>query len=187
MDESKFDAVANLEDILDDPAKLDALFEQADEANQRRLWDDPEWTTQRYCSPKDIVTAFMVGTINADAWFSDYCLPPNFEVVMNAMCGAVVTKFGKNELCKASLLDIEAFYHEFIDATPLCREWNDFPGSGFVSRMSPTPTERTFIDLGALVRNAAIYIRDDRRTFDAFNAEFERKQKEESTANTHLG
>jgi hypothetical protein len=178
MDNFQFDVTANLEDLIDDPGKLDTLFQQADEANQRRLWDDAEWTTLRFTSLKEIVTAFMVGTMRADMWCDGYSLPPNFDVVMNAMCGAVVVKFGNAEFCEASLLDLEAFYHEFIDATPLCREWNDFPGSGFISATSPAPTSRTFIDLDALIRNAAIYIRDDRRQFDAFNADFDRRHAE---------
>lgn len=173
--ELKFDVVANLEDLIEDPGKLDELFAQADDANQRRLWDDPEWTAQRYTSLKEIVTAFMVGVMNADQWFNGYSLPPNFETVVNAMCGAVVSKFGADEFRNVSLLDVEAFFNEFIDATPLCREWNDFPGSGFISAATPPPKERTFIDLGALVRNSAIYIRDDRRAFDAFNADFDKR------------
>lgn len=171
-----FDATANLDDLVDDPSALDHLFDQADRKSEERLWGDPEWAEPRYTHRKDIVRGFAVGIINADMWFDGYSLPPNFEAVLNSLCGAIASKFkGNDEIVKVSLLDLEALYREFIDATLLCREWNDFPGSGFSSRYSATPTERTFIDLGALVRNAAIHIRDDRRDFDRFNAEFEAK------------
>lgn len=172
--DQRFDATANLSDLVDDPTALDRLFEEADRKSEERLWSDPEWSEQRWVHRKDIVRAFLVGVIDADAWFSGYSVPPNLEIVANVLCGAISVKFaGKDELVKASLLDLEALYREFIDATPFVREWNDYPGSGIVSRFSATPSERTFIDLGALTRNAAIHIRNDRREFDRFNAEFD--------------
>lgn len=174
-DEMQFDATANLEDVVDDPDKLNQLIDQAADVQERRLWDDAEWTTPRFTILKDVVKAFAVGVIQADAWFVGYSLPPNFEVVCNSLCGAVETKFSKEDGKEISLLDIQAFYREFIDATPPCREWNDFPGESFVSRYSSMPTERTFIDLDALVQNACNCIRNDRREFDRFDAEFEAK------------
>lgn len=170
----KFDATVNLEDVIEDPSKLDAAFEEASQKANERLWNDPEWSEPRFTMLKEIVTAFLVGTMNADAWFEDYSLPPNIETVGNALCGAVSARYKTdNEGVNLSLLDLQAFYREFIDATPLCREWNDFPGSMFVSSMSATPKERTFIDLDALVHNACMFIQGDRRAFDKFNADFD--------------
>jgi len=174
----EFDAEVNLEDVIDSPTLLDKTIEEAGQKAEQRLWNDSEWAEPRVTSLKDIVTAFLVGTISADAWFDNYSVPSNFEIVANALSGAVMSKFGPGEFPNVSLLDIEAFYHEFIDATPLCREWNDFPGSGFVTRYDATPKHRTFIDLDALIRNASVFIRDDRRTFDKFNADFDKRQEE---------
>lgn len=175
---NKFHATVNFEDVIDDPAVLEQAIEAAAEKQAEELWGDPEWTEPRWMQLKDIVKAFLIGVIEADAWYVGYSVPPNFEVVANSLCGAVVTKFkgDSNASVKASLLDLEAFYREFIDATPLCREWNDWPGSGIVTRYDSTPRERTFIDLDALVRNAAIYVRNNRREFDAFNADFEKRE-----------
>lgn len=172
----KFDATANLEDLIADPSKLNDLMDQSAQKAEERLWGDPEWTEPKFTMLKDIVKGFVHGIIDADAWFTGYSLPPNMEIVVNAMCGAVSERYKTDiEGVNLSLLDVQAFYREFIDATPLCREWNDFPGSQCVSRYSSTPTERTFIDLDALVQNACRFIRDDRRAFDKFNAEFDAK------------
>jgi hypothetical protein len=164
MDESKFDATVSLEDVIDDPSKLTAAFEQAAEAGERRLWDDAEWTEPRWIHLKTIVTAFAHGILTADAWFEWYSLPPNFDVVMNQLAASVWFRWGKqDEVVRLSLLDIEAFYREFIQTAPFCQEWNQYAGSGFVTRYDAVPKERQFIDLDALVRNAAVFIRNEWR------------------------
>ena len=184
MAEKQFDATINLEDVIDDPDALTRAFDAAAQKSEERLWGDPEWTEQRWTHRKDIIRAFLVGVVNADGWFTGYTLPPNLETVANALCAAQVLKFkGDDESVNVSLLDIEAFFREFINETPLCKEWNEFPGSGFVTRYDATPKQRTFIDLDALIRNAAIHIRTDRRDFDRFNAEFDAKQASEANPN----
>lgn len=172
--ESQFDVTVNLDDVIDNPDTLSQAMDAAAQKFAERTWNDPEWTEPRYTHRKDIIKAFAVGTLEADAWFVSYGVPPNFEIVLNSLSGAIASKWpGDDEMLQVLLLDVQAFYREFIDATPLCREWNDWPGSGFVTRYDGTAKERTFIDLDALVGNACRSIRDDRRAFDKFNAEFD--------------
>lgn len=179
-DETKFDATVNLADVVDNPAALTAAIEGAAAVAERRTWDDPEWTEPRCTMLKEIVAAFLVGIVRADAWFTDYTLPPNLELVANLLSAAVIAKCGvADELTHLSLLDIQAFYREFIDGCAEVKAWNDYPGSGFVTRYSATPAERTFIDLDALIQNACNFIRNDRREFDEFNADFDARHPAE--------
>ena len=129
----------------------------------------------------DMIAAFSTGIVLAYPYYPGYALPPNFEAVINRMATAMEARFSFSQgMAELSLLEIEDFWREFVETDEEATAWNrigdvEKDAVVAVSRYSAQATGPEFIDLGALVRNASVWLRNDRRRFDAFNAEFESK------------
>lgn len=164
------------EELLQDFLESDDLqtaMNHADTNQHMQLSRDAEWNTSRVNHFMDYISAFSHGVLAADWYFQGYTPPPNFEHALTQFCAAFAMKTEGEELPKLSLLDFEGFVLAFLEAN--CMTWNEVEGPQFCSRYSATPKKRSFIDLHAASRNAALYIRSDRRESDAFNERFDRE------------
>jgi hypothetical protein len=171
----------NIPDILQ-KLQEDGVFEQVEAEHRAELSADPEWAFQEWIHLRDVVTAFSVGILSSYPWYKGFQVPTGFEAVMNRLALAVQAKWPgpDNELVELSLLEIEDFYREFVEGDEQCQAWNRIGGVGdktvaFVTRYSITPVVQQFIDLGALTRNAAIWIRAERRRHAESDKSFEAK------------
>lgn len=162
----------SLQEILE-TENFATLMNHAATNQQMRLSRDAEWNTPQVNHFKDYISAFSHGVLAADCYFNGYTPPPNFEHALTQFCAAFAMKTEGEELPKLSLLDFEGFVLAFLEAN--CMAWNEIEGPAFCSRYSATPKKRSFIDLHAASRNAALYIRSDRREFAAFNERFNRE------------
>lgn len=116
------------------------------------------------------------GVLSADEWHHGYSVPPGLAEVLDHVARRVQERW-KSEVEQVTLCELEDFYRECIETSPTAKAWNEWDGPDVlaVSRYSSTPNARSFIDLDALVRNAAVHLRDQRRREKAFDEEFERK------------
>lgn len=162
------DINAFLQQVAED-AHEDGLLDKANLANEVRLLNDPEWTTPNYIHVHNIVIAFAHGVLSADPWYHGYSVPPGLAEVLDHVARRVQERW-KSEVEQVSLAELEDFYQECIETSPAAKAWNEWDGPDVVavSRYSPTPSARSFIDLGALVRNAAVCVRDQWRREKAF-------------------
>ena len=137
------------------------------------LLTDAEWTTPKYVHQATLLRSFVQGVLTADPWHHGYRLPPHFEGVVN-MVAFEIQKRWPTEVPQVTLWDFEQFLREVCPRHPEFVRWNHTDKLvGIVSRDTPMPDERDFIDLDALYRNAAVALRDDIRQFEAFNRDFE--------------
>ncbi len=152
------------------------LLDKAVLANDAELLRDPEWATPTYLHVHNIVIAFAFGVLSADPWYHGYSTPPGLAEVLDHVARRVQERW-KSEVEKVTLCELEDFYRECIETSPTATAWNEWDGPDVVavSRYSSTPNARSFIDLGALVRNAAVHVRDQWRREKAFDEAFERK------------
>jgi len=152
---------------------FDGTLEKATENMREILAKDPEWTTPKFVHAHELVTAFAVGIMRADPWFKGYALPFDFEGVVNWIAFCIQKEY-PDEVPKVSLLEMEANYRRWGMEHMSFRQWNETDKVvGVTSRYSPVPDSRDFIDLDALVRNAAIFLMDEIRKNEAFDAKFE--------------
>jgi len=151
-------------------------FEQAEEANKKRFLADLEWTKPRWTHVRMIVRAFMHGVISADPWHKNYKLPPDFESVVNWIAFNVQKTYGDKEVVEISLMEMETKFREWAEQHKSYLKWNVPEDTTKVVAIShcysPTPDKRDFIDLGALTRNATLFLRNERQREDAFNRKF---------------
>lgn len=165
------------EDFLE-PIVEHALFsgaiEEACQQQRERLSKDTEWATPRYHHIHDLVTAFAVGCLQADMWHDGYTIPPNFENIINWVAFCIQKYFDNEEVPKVSLFEIRDLYMKWASENPHFLEWNKTDKLiNFVTRNSPVPKERDFIDLDALVHNAALFLRDKLRKNNTFDKKFD--------------
>jgi hypothetical protein len=175
---SKMDVVANIKDIKG-PEDLADLFVRAEFQRDARLATDPEHTEKKYWHKAELIRGFAAGVLAADPWYNDYRVPPNFERVLNRIAIAVdAWKF--DEVVHASLQDLRQFFHATAMALPEFVAWNetDGPGIAFVSRDSPTPNHRSFIDLDAVFGNVINTLRNWKRDDERFETQFEKDHPE---------
>ena len=155
---------------------LDEMSEDA----ARRMGADPEWAQPRWIHVHTIVTAFMVGISAADCWHYGYKLPPNFESVVNWIAHCVQEKWPKEEVAELSLMELRKLLDGWAVQHPDWKLWNEGPeGSppvAVVTRYTPVPDQRDFIDLGAALHNMCLYVRDQRRHDDAWETVFDIEQ-----------
>jgi hypothetical protein len=166
---------------------LSGIFDQVGKAHQLSLRADPEWSTPRWVHVHELVQAFAVGVLRADPWHKGYKVPPGFDGVINWIAFKVQEEFKDKEVVKLSLIEIKERFKRWGEEHPQFMKWNESPTPGtvvsIVSRYSVTPEERDFIDLGALVHNAALYIRTDRRENDRFEERFRQKYPDAEMGN----
>lgn len=171
-DEKEID-LQQIAEVLD----LEGVLAEASRERRERLREDPEWFLPRWTHLKNLVEAFAHGCISADVWHKGYRVPPNLETVLNHVAAKVWERWGEaDELAELSLVTVEEFFRECVDSSPECLAWNEpADGSfvGVVTRYSPVPERRDFIDLDALIRNAAVYLRNERRRSDEFDRKFD--------------
>ncbi|MCK9513700.1 MAG: hypothetical protein M0R28_21085 [Pigmentiphaga sp.] len=162
-------------------AMLSGALEAADESMKAQLAADPEWTERKYHHVHTLLTAFVYGIIAADPWHRGYRLPPDFEGVVNFMSDCIQRKWPGEAVPQISLLEWEAFVWEWAPQHPSFRAWNVPRDStqlvAIVHRFSDLPDERDFIDLDALVRNSAVWLRNDTRRNEQFDYSFEEREK----------
>lgn len=167
--------------------ELSGAFEEADKSAQARIMADSEWTTPRYTHVHELVEAFAVGVLRADPWHKNYRVPPGFDSVLNWIAFKVQEEFKDCLVPKLSLVEIKERFKKWGEENPQFMKWNEplVPGTiiGIVSRYSATPEERDFIDLGALVHNAALYIRTERRENDRFEERFRKEHPDVEKGN----
>lgn len=170
MNSNDFDAIKNEDESFDD------AVERAGMCHAAKLLADPEWHTPKPYHIHTLINAIAYGIISSDSYFLGYILPPHFTVVMDRMISLLQSDPpgpGDCEVIKVSLVDMKIWLKKHLIADPHYVAWNDAAGSGFVSRNTPVATERQFIDLDCPPHNAVIYMRDDTRKFEAFDADFE--------------
>lgn len=167
--------------------ELSGILDQVAEAHQLTLQANPEWSTPRHVHVHTLVEAFAHGVLAADPWHKNYKVPPGFEGVLNWIAFKIQEEFKDNLVPKLSLIEIKERFQKWGEEHPQFLKWNEpaTPGTviGVVSRYSLTPEERDFIDLGALVHNAALYIRTDRRENDRFEERFRKEHPEVEQGN----
>jgi len=155
---------------------LDGTIDAALENTNTRLAADSEWSRPQYTHVHVILESFVVGVISADPWTLKYALPPDFEGVVNWIAFKIQERWKEDEVVEVSLLELERLFMEWGEQHPSFRKWNEPEDPtqmvGVVSRYSKTPEQRDFIDLHALVRNAAVHLRDKRRHDAAFEKAF---------------
>lgn len=167
--------------------EFSGVLDQVDKAHQLSLQADPEWSTPRHVHVHTLVEAFAHGVLAADPWHKGYKIPPGFEGVINWIAFKIQEEFKDEEVPKLSLIEIKERFDRWGHEHPQFLKWNvpETPGTvvGIVSRYSAIREERDFIDLGALVHNAALYIRTDRRENDRFEERFQQQYPDAEIGN----
>lgn len=157
--------------------EFDGVLDEADAANRTRLEVDTEWSEPEYVHVHTLVTAFMHGISTADPWHKGYRLPPNFEAVVNWIAHCIQAEFKDTPVPKLSLIEIEDKFRGWAMQNPHFRAWNEPKDPGTViavtTRYAPTPDERDFIDLDALLRNASVFVRNEHRRERDFEERFD--------------
>lgn len=168
------DVVRPIIESLELAGSLDELMAK----HERAVRADPEWATPKHTHCHDLVVAFAAGVLRADPWHHGYKVPPGFDGVLNWIAFKVQEEF-KDEVVVLSLVEIKERFKRWAEEHPQFLKWNEpeDPGTvvGIVSRYTAIPNKRDFIDLGAIVHNATLYIRDDRRKNEDFDRRFEAK------------
>lgn len=169
-------------DPIDLPALVEHLevtgvFAEADKSHRAQLEADDEWTRQQYTSIGSLTAYFAHAVIISDSYYRGYKLPPGFDSVVNYMSDRLARHFAVegtalDYIVKLSPLEFNDLLDEFGREHPQYREWNTYGGSGIKSRYSELPTEREFIDLDALTRNAAVLLRGQFRADNQFDLKF---------------
>lgn len=157
-------------------------LDKAVNSHNAKLQADPEWSTKKWTHVHTLVTAFAHGVLTADRWHKKYTIPPGLESVLNFIAFKTQEEFKDTQVVQLSLCDIEKRFWAWGNEHPQFRKWNEpvDPGTviGIVTATTPIQEGRDFIDLGALVRNASVFIRDERRANDAFDVEFKKRHPE---------
>jgi hypothetical protein len=111
-------------------------------------------------SVQSMVTALGVGCMEADSWFKAWKPPEDLYQVLDDFAEKLNSIADQN-----GMFQVESSYgllHEFVHSHPICKAWNEIgnpPDLVFTSRYDPSPKERQFIDLGAIVQNARSFLR----------------------------
>lgn len=162
--------------------ELSGVLDKVAAEHDARLGADPEWSAKRHIHVSTLVQAFAHGVLSSDPWHKGYRVPPGLDGVLNWIAFKVQEEFKDCLVPELSLIEIVERFERWGAEHPQFQKWNecDAPGTviSIVSRYSDTPDCRQFIDLGALVRNAAIYIRTDRRENDRFEERFRKEHPE---------
>lgn len=173
--------MSDIEDNLQPLAEsllLSGVLEDVIEQHNLGLKMDPEWNTAKYIHVSSILRAFVYGVLSADMWHTNYKLPPNFESVVNWIAFCIQRKWPTEEIPCVSILELEQLFREWAFEHPDFKKWNESPNNTLISvvtRYSEIPDTRDFIDLDALLRNAAVYVRNYHREFERFDSDFELK------------
>jgi len=144
-----------------------------------RLADNPEWTEERYTFLKDITGGLAMWAVRQ----SPFDVPDGLAEVLGYLsaCLRREVEWDKHGAAVLSLCGINKLLHEILMDFKLFQAWNEprksRPGISFVTAESLPDPDHDFIDLDAVLHNVSLFIRDSRREFDRFNAEFEAKWK----------
>jgi hypothetical protein len=153
---------------------LGGAFQEATELAWRAQEQDTEWNLPRWTHVHTLVEAFALGVVSADPWHHAYTLPPGFAEVVNHIAARLQAKHGRECVVQVSLIEVEEDFMAWGMEHPQFRQWNEPPDGALVrvvTRYTDTPGVRDFIDLHALVRNAVVWLRNERRREDAFDAD----------------
>lgn len=158
---------------------INGEIDEAINEHKKRLEQDPEWNIPKYYHIHTLVTAFIVGIMNADVWHKNYRIPPNVENVVNWISFNLQRHFKNDEIVKISLIEYKKLVSSWAYENPNFRKWNESDDEtpiAIVSRYSSIPDKRDFIDLDVIIHNASIFLRDEKRKNEAFDREFDEKQ-----------
>lgn len=122
-----------------------------------RLASDNEWNTPRLVFLREITGYLAHWAIRQIDQSDQTPFPPGLEVAIGFVDRCLRPRFDTNEMAKLSLCDINKLLHETLMQEPFFLAWND------------AKILKGWIDLHALLHNVCISIRDERRTFDAFD------------------
>lgn len=156
-------------------AKLEGAINATDGFSHLR--GDSEWERKSWTFKKDITAALAYAAVR----LSPYAFPDDLEKVIGYLDACLDKHFKtKIDMAELSLLDIKAMYRDYVLELPSVNKWNERKngkeGNSVSCRYSSKPDpDDDFIDLGALIHNACLLIRDDRRAFKAFNDKFEKE------------
>ena len=136
-----------------------------------RVQDDPEWTSKRWTTLKDITGSFAKSAVRQSHLSSPLHLAEVVGFLDASLRKSVNWDHWGDEhyAAELSLIDVSRLLYGILyeQGISYFDEWNE--GS-------------PFIDLDALLGNVCIDIRGERRLFDQFNAEFESKWKDKENA-----
>ena len=150
----------------------------------KRLAGDGEWNKKVMTFRREIVAAFAQSACR----LSPYGVPDGLENVCKYLNECLKTEFEWKssyymQYCELSLCDINKALHDILyekgvaefDAWNRCKK-GETPEVQFTSAQSgPIHPDYDFISLDVLMHHTCIIIRNDRREFNRFNAEFEKR------------
>lgn len=150
-----------------------------------RLSKDPEWNAKRWIFLHDITGAFAKYAIVQ----SSYICPEGLEKVVNYLgeCLKNEIKWTAHNMAELSLCDINKLLYDILYEQGVTifdkwnqpkKEWRETDFDSF-SQAEENDPDYGFIDLDALLHNVCLDIRMERRSFDKFNEEFEKKYNKE--------
>lgn len=168
------EAHAMFEAMLASPEIQSALDEATDVESVKRALD-PEMQRPRHIHMHSIIANFVFGVVTADAFYFGYTLPEGIHEVVGGVSAALIVKFGREEVIHTSLYDIGAILRGVVEASPICKAWNDRPGSPVCSRYSTAGDSPEFIDLGALVQNGMLALQRQSDRDEAFDRDFDER------------
>lgn len=162
--------------------ELEATISQMGKTHDR-LAHDSEWADKkgRWTFRHDIVGAFAMWACRQ----SPYGVPDGLENVCKYLHAALAScsDWDTAGMTEASLCEISRWLHEVLyekgvaefDAWNHCKSGPALDIQFTSSFDGPRNPDREFIDLGALLHNVCLTIRDERRKNKAFDEQFERE------------
>jgi len=148
-----------------------------------RLKNEPEWSEKRWTLKKHITSAFAKWVIRQ----SKYSFPKDLDIVIKYLdaCLSKSIQWDKFGFAQLSLCDVNKLLFDILFDMEQIEDWNtprkDWRDSEFdcFNEAEEADPDYGFIDIYALFKNVCLDIRDERRTNDKFDKEFEKEWKEE--------
>lgn len=161
------------------PENIKDMIDLVSQNHRESLYDDPEFTTNKYFHIKLLIEAISVGIIAADPYHKNYYLPKNFEKVMNYFVSKIQERF-TDEVIHCCLIKIEGISRKILFSCPEFLEWNTIGSPddiNIVTRYDDLPNEKQFMDLDAMLRNAINHLKNTIRKHEEFDKKFEENWK----------
>ncbi len=141
--------------------------------------DSEKWNTPIPIRAPLLIEAFSFGVLSADFWFSNYKAPEGLELAINWIAFNIQRDFGEEPFITMTLNQFEEKLSDWMKDGPWIKQWNSNPKYNNTTRRvllaaqyvrNGMPSERPFLDLHAIVRNAAIFVNDNwKRSQENYN------------------